>query len=460
MATLDTHPGTPIAALRDSVSAPVFLPEDDGWDAARTPWNLAVDQRPAAVVQARSAEDVRDVVRFALAAGIEVVPQGTGHGATPMGDLAGTVLLRTTAMRAVDIDPVARIARAEAGAEWAEVVGPATEHGLTALHGSSPDVGVVGYTLGGGIGWMARSHGLATNHVTAVELVTGEGEIVRADADHHPDLFWAIRGGGGNFGVVTALEFRLFPLESAYAGWLIWPWERTREVMEAWSAWTNDLPDEMTSIVRVLQLPPLPMIPEPLRGRQLVAVEAAWTGEPARGPELMAPLRALGAEMDTFDMVPAAALTHLHQDPEEPVPGVGDGAMIDAFPPEAAAALAEAVGPGSGSPLLSVELRQLGGALGRPAEGAGALSHLDGGFAMFAIGLPMDAEQGALIARHAQLVTAALAPWGRGVEYQNFSERPLDAADLHRAATIARLREIRDRHDAGHVIRGRYRIDG
>ena len=176
MATLDTRPDTPISALRDAVAAPVLLPGDDGWDAARTPWNLAVDQRPAAVVQARTAEDVRDVVRFALAgrpAG--ACRRGPGHGAAPMGDLSGAVLLRTSAMRAVAIDPVARIARAEAGAEWADVVGPATAHGLTALHGSSPDVGVVGYTLGGGIGWMARRHGLATNHVTAVELVDRRG---------------------------------------------------------------------------------------------------------------------------------------------------------------------------------------------------------------------------------------------------------------------------------------------
>ncbi len=460
MTTLDTRPRPPIAALRDAVGPPVVLPGEAGWDEARTPWNLAVDQRPEAVVLARTAADVQATVRFALAAGLQVVPQGTGHGAAPMGDLSGAILLRTTAMRAVEIRPEARIARAKAGAEWADVVGPATAHGLVPLHGSSPDVGVVGYSLGGGIGWMARRHGLATSHVTAVELVTGDGELLRADAESHADLFWAIRGGGGNFGVVTALEFRLFPLESAYAGWLIWPWEDSRRVMDAWSAWTRDLPDEMTSLVRILQLPPLPMIPEPLRGRRLVVVEAAWTGDPARGPALLAPLRALAPEMDTFDVVPAAALAHLHADPEEPVPGVGEGAMFDAFPPEAVEALAQAAGPGSGSPLLSVEVRHLGGALARPAPGAGALSHLDGGFAMFAVGLPMDAEQAAIIARHLRVVTGALAPWGRGRRYENFSEDPHDAAEVHRAETVARLREIRDRHDAGHVVRGRQRLGG
>ena len=460
MATLETRPATPITALRDAVRAPVLFPGETGWDGARTAWNLAIDQRPEAVVQARTADDVRATVRFARAAGLQVAPQGTGHGAAPVGDLSGAILLRTVAMRGVEIRPEARIARAEAGAEWADVVGPATAHGLTPLHGSSPDVGVVGYSLGGGIGWMARRHGLATNHITAVELVTGEGELLRADARSHPDLFWAIRGGGGNFGVVTALEFRLFPLESAYAGWLIWPWEASRTVMDAWSAWTRDLPDEMTSVARILQLPPLPMIPEPLRGRDLVVVEAAWTGDPARGPELMEPLRRLSPEMDTFDVVPAAALTRLHADPEGPVPGVGEGSMFDAFPPEAVDALVQAAGPGSGSPLLSVEVRHLGGALSRPAPGAGALSRLEGRFAMFAVGLPMDAEQAAIIGRHLTLVTGALAPWGRGREYGNFSERRLDAAEVHRAATVARLREVRRRYDAGGAVRGRYHLAG
>src|SRR3712207_1785403 len=169
-------------------------------------------------------------------------------------------------MRGVSIDPDARVARVAAGAIWIEVVKAAAEHGLAALAGSSPDVGVVGYTLGGGLSWLARKHGIGANQVAAVELVTADGRLVRADRENEPDLFWAVRGGGGAFGVVTAIEFNLFPITEVYAGILWFPVERAIEVLNAWRAWTSDLPDEMTSVGRILQFPPIPAFPEEIRG--------------------------------------------------------------------------------------------------------------------------------------------------------------------------------------------------
>src|SRR6266498_987435 len=229
-----------------------------------------------------------------------------------------------------------------------EVTQAAAEHGLAALAGSSPDVGVVGYSLGGGLSWLARKHGLATNSITAVELVTADGRLVRADADNEPELFWAVRGGGGNFGVVTSIDFRLYPIT---------------EVLTAWQEWTETVPDEMTSVGRLLNIPPLPEVPEPLRGRSVVVVEAIYIGDEAEGAELLAPLRALAPEIDTVAIMPASALQTLHMDPEEPVPGIGDGMMLDRLTPEAIAKLVDVVGPDS--PLLSVEVRHLGGELGR-----------------------------------------------------------------------------------------------
>ena len=199
-------------ALRARVAGDVVTPADEAWDEARQAWNLAVDQRPVAVVLAETADDVVVTIEEARAAGLRVAPQGTGHNAAPLGELSGTILLRTSRMRGVEIDPAAQIARVEAGVIWIEVVEAAAEHGLAALAGSSPDVGVVGYTLGGGLSWLARKYGFAANQVTAVELVTADGRFIRADRENEPDLFWAVRGGGGSFGVVTALEFRLFPL--------------------------------------------------------------------------------------------------------------------------------------------------------------------------------------------------------------------------------------------------------
>ena len=194
------------------IDGDVVTPCDDGWDAARQAWNLTADQRPTAVAVPESVDDVRQIVDFAREEGLRVAPQGTGHGATALGDLHETILIKLHRLRGVEIDPTQRSARAEAGVIWSEVVEAAAEHGLAALAGSSPDVGVVGYTLGGGLSWLSRKYGIGANQVTAAEIVTADGTLRRVDRENEPDLFWAIRGGGGDFGIVTALEFDLFPL--------------------------------------------------------------------------------------------------------------------------------------------------------------------------------------------------------------------------------------------------------
>ena len=280
-----------------------------------------------------------------------------------------TLLLKTGRMTGAEVDAENRRARVGAAAKWRDVSALASPRGLAALSGSSAEVGVVGYTLGGGQGWLARKHGLACNSVLAAEVVTADGQLVRADHEHEPDLFWALRGGGGNFGAVTALEFELYPVAELYAGMFAWPWERTADVLHAWREWVPSLPDELSTWARILQVPPLPDIPEPVRGRQLVVVEAAYLGAQEPGRELLRPLRDLGPELDTFAVVPPAVLGQLHMDPEDPVPFAQGGQLLDELPPAAIDAIVEAAGPGSGSPLLSLELRQLGGALtSRPAE--------------------------------------------------------------------------------------------
>jgi len=319
----------PVGHLSASLDSKVVLPGDERFDDARRAWNLAIDQRPAAVVFPESATAVAAVVGYAAKRGLRVAAQGTGHNAGPLGSLADTVLLRTDRMRGIQIDPEAGIARAEAGAVWLDVVQAAAQHGLAALAGSSPDVGVTGYTLGGGLSFLGRRHGLAANNVTAAEVVTTDGRWVRADNEHESDLFWALRGGGGSFGVVTALEFRLFPYTKAYAGALWYPIQRASEVLHAWAELTRGpVPDELTTIGRLLNFPPIPEIPEPVRGKSFVIVEAYHTGDPAQADALLAPLRALGPVNDTITTVPMPALSHLHMDPEQPVPAAADGMMI------------------------------------------------------------------------------------------------------------------------------------
>ena len=442
-------------ALRARLAGDVVTPADEAWDEARQAWNLAVDQRPVAVVLAESAADVAATIETARAAGLRVAPQGTGHNATPLGDLGDTVLLKTSRMRRVEIDAETQTARVEAGVIWIEVVEAAAEHGLAGLAGSSPDVGVVGYTLGGGLSWLARKYGLAANSVTAVELVTAGGELVRADRENEPDLFWAVRGGGGSFGVVTALEFRLYPLTEVYAGVLFWPVERATEVLSAWREWIETVPDELTSVGRILQLPPLPDIPEPLRGRSFVAVETIYAGGEEEGVALNAPLRALGPELDTVATVPMEALSHLHMDPEFPVPGAGEGMLLEEFDREAIDAL---VGSAVGSSLLSVEVRHLGGAVGRPSPLHGAVSHLDAEFLLFGVGITPGPEAHAAVVADVERLVASMMPWDAGSMYMNFSELDLNRGKRWTAQAYHRLRRIKARYDAGDVIRSNHPV--
>jgi FAD/FMN-containing dehydrogenase len=434
------------------------LPHDPAWNEARVAWNLAVDQQPAAVALPESAEDVVAVVRWARSRGLRVAPQGTGHNAAAMGSLAHTVLVKTERMRGVEIDPDSRTARVEAGVLWAEVSQAAAEHGLAALAGSSPDVGVVGYSLGGGISWLARRYGLAANSVTAVELVNAEGEIVRADQENESELFWALRGGGGSFGVVTALEFQLYPIAEVYAGVLFFPIERGTEVLRAWRRWIEDVPDEVTSVGRFLQFPPIPDIPEPLRGKSFVVVEATSLLSEHATDELLAPLRALGPAMDTFATIPVERLSSLHMDPEHPVPGVGDGMLLRDFPEEAIDAIIAAAGAGSGSPLLSVEVRHLGGALGRMQPGHGALATIEARFAMFAVGISMTPEMGAAMRAHVEVVHAALASWDAGRDYLNFTERRERGERLFGSATYRRLQTVKGKVDPEDVFRSNHPV--
>ncbi len=446
-----------LAQLR--ISGEIVTPQDAGWNSARLAWNLALDQRPALIAYPESPNDVIEIVRYARANGMRVAAQGTGHGAVALGPLENTVLIKTSRMRRVDIQPQARIARGEAGVEWQEVVAPAAEHGLLALHGSSPNVGVVGYTLGGGMGWLARKHGLAANSVTAIEIVTPDGVLRRVDRDNDPDLFWALRGGGGNFGVVTAIEFRLYPYTEAYAGWLFWPIERAGEILHAWRRWTQSgLPEEITSVGRILQFPPIPEMPEPVRGKSFVVVEAAYMGDQESGEELLRPLRELEPAMDTFAVVPVTALADLHQDPPHPVPGAGDGMLLRELTVDAVDALVKVAGPESRSPLLSVELRHLGGELAVARPENGALSSLDAEYAMSAVGIAGTEEDKLRVELHVERVQDALTPWEAGTTYWNFTEKRVDEQAFFPRHTVQRLRRVKAMYDASNVLQANHEI--
>jgi hypothetical protein len=429
------------------------------WDSARAAWNLAIDQQPAIVGRPRNADEVAAVVDYARDNGLRVAVQAAGHGAGGLAGVGeGTLLLKTGRMTGAEVDASSRRARVAAGAKWQDVSALASPHGLSAISGSSAEVGVVGYTLGGGHGWLSRMHGLACNSVTAAEVVTADGRHLRVDQENDPDLFWALRGGGGNFGVVTALEFDLYPVPELYAGILSWPWERTAGVLHAWREWVSTLPNEMATWARVLQVPPLPDIPEPVRGRQLVVIEAVYVGPAEGGREMLRPLRELGPELDTFTQVPPAVLGQLHMDPEDPVPGAGSGQLLDDLPPAAIEKIVEVAGPGSGSPLLSFELRLLGGALTEAPPAVGALARIDQRFLSAGVGMIMDPAMASLIKAALQTLEDALEPWDSGVKFANFIDVPIDTRTCYPPETFERLQDVKARYDGEDLFRANQAI--
>jgi len=426
----------------------VAVPTDSDWNEARAAWNLAADQRPSAVAFVESAKDVARTVRFAAAHDLRVAAQGTGHGAVALGPLDETILLKTERMRGIEVDPSAHTARVEAGVLVLELSEAAQAHGLSSLPGSSPDVGVIGYTLGGGLSWLGRRYGFACNRVRAIELVSADGEARTVDAENEPDLFWALRGGGGGYAIVTALHLDLVPIADIYAGALLYPAALGAEAVCVYRDWAASVSDDVTSVVRFIRPPNVPDVPEPLRNTPLLTIDGAFIGSQSEGEAAIAPLRAsLGEPMiDTFGQIPAEGLCRIHMDPEQPVPGLGHHKAIRELPDEAVDVFTE-LGDPEGSPLLLAELRQLGGALGRPDPDGGALSHLDAAFVMLGIGLPMTPELGEAIVGHLDRLDEGMRPWAADGGYFNFAERPCDADAILPAETCARLAEVKRQWD-------------
>lgn len=431
---------------------------DRGWDTARTPWLVNVDHNPAAVAIATTVADVAATVRSAAACGLRVLAEGTGHGAMPVGSLADTVLLRTTALDSVDIDLSTCTAWVGAGAVWGQVSAAAAEHGLTALAGSSADVGVAGFLLSGGVSWLARSHGLAVNDVLAVEMVDALGEVRVVDSATDPTVFWAIRGGGGGLGVVTRFRLRLHRVPLIVAGALFFPMARGGEVLHAWRRWTLSAPEETMSCGRLLQFPPLPELPDHLRGQALVSVEIAHQGEHAELAELISPLTGLGPIVDTVAVTPSPRLAELHLDPPGPTPACGGGLLLNDLQASAVDALIGVAGHGSGSPLLSVELRHLGGAAARRPEGAGVVGHFDAQYLMFAVGIAPDPATATKVAAHVARVERTMAPWAADIQYANYIESPCDRGRFHSRDSLSRLQLVKSCIDPGGLFRASHPI--
>jgi hypothetical protein len=444
-------------ALSDVMTGRVVAPGGHDWDAARQAFNLLLDQQPVAVAFPVDENDVIAAVNYARRHGLRIAPQATGHNAGPLGSLHGTILVHVSELTDVTIDAEARRVRVGAGTKWERITPQLSALGLAGLHGSSPDVGIAGYSLGGGMGWLARKYGLQTNSVTAIELVTADGRLVRTDPDHEPDLFWALRGGGGNYGVVTAIEFAVYPVAEVYAGAMFFGFERASEVLHAWNEMLPSLPEELMTWASVMHFPDLPDFPPHLRGGSYVVVMGTFVDSKAEGEELLRPIRLLAPAIDTFAMVAPIELGDLAMDPPDPLPYLTTHHLLDELPPAGIDALLEAVGPGSGSALALVQLRHMGGAMARTAPGAGARATLAGNISLLGLGIVEDEASGTAVEASLATLYRALDPYRVG-DYPNFVEEPADASAFFDAETWARLRAIKALHDPRDVFKGNHHI--
>jgi FAD/FMN-containing dehydrogenase len=427
--------------LPSAIRGEIVTPADTGWNEARQPWDL-VDQRPALVAIPADAEDVQAIMSFARRHGLRVAPQATGHNAGPLGPLGDTILVSTRHLRGIEIDTTRRTARVQAGVIWLEVAEATSPYGLFPLSGSSPNVGVVGFTLGGGLSWLGRKHGLAANSVTAIEVVTSDGRFRRATPTDHADLFWALRGGGGNFGIVTALEFDLFPYGEVYAGAFVWPYDRRLDVIKGWHEWTRTATEDITTSLRIMHFPPADELPPFLSGRSVVMIDGAFAGDTEAGRAAVVDLHTLAPEVDTWGMLSPAELVRLHMDPEQPVATVTTSALLNDLDAAGYRAFAAAAQP----PLTVGEIRHLGGALSRVPVGAGSLGSFRGEYLTMGAGMRTELNRSELDAA-VQRFRVAMSPYENGYLYYNFSEASVDTRRFYPDDVYERLRRIRARVD-------------
>ncbi len=428
-----------VAALRATVTGLVHEPADAGFAAATAGFNLSHTHRPALVVEAADSDDVVATVQFAGRHGLGVGVQATGHGLARTTD-ERSVLLVTRGLDAVRVDPAARTAWIGAGARWAPVLDAAQQHGLAPLLGSSPMVGAVGYTLGGGMGWLARKHGLSCDRVLRFEVVTADGQLVEASPTSNRDLFFALRGGGaGSLGIVTGMEIELVEVTTVYAGNLLYPASMAAEVLARWRAWLSDVPDTLTSAVTLMNFPPLPEVPEPVRGRSFVIVRGCHDGDVGEGERLMDHWRSwCTPELDLFGPMPFSEVATISNDPVDPMPGLSTGAWLGDLDAAAIDALVAGTFTTDGPPtLVCSELRHAGGAIARPvATTPAAFGNRDALLSLQMIGVTPTEEARAVFTAHTTTIKAALGPCATGGTYLNWLE-----GDEKRAAVRAAVGE-------------------
>ena len=428
--------------LRGAVRGRVLLPGEDGFDQAAKAWNLAVEQPVAAVVEAEDADDVAALVGYARRSGLAVTAQPSGHGAS--GDVDGVILLRTARLDEVEVRPQERVARVGAGVKWGAVQAAAGAHGLTGLAGSSPVVSVVGYTLGGGLSWFSRKYGWASEGVRAFDIVDADGVQARVTAESDAELFWALRGGGGDFALVTAIEFDLYPAPGLYGGRVLWPASRAREVLETFHEITAEAPPELSVWLNRFQFPGAP---------PMVALAAAYLGEADQGAALLRRLDKVdGPISDIRGVVAVADLGDIADEPANPVPGLTRAELLTGLDEEAARILlTDPI-----DPLFALQIRHLGGALTQP--GTGAASVLAEPYALYLHGSAASPDLARTARSEQDRIVRALGTQVSGRKPFTSLAPGETAAAAFPQQTLTRLRELKLARDPHNVFRANYPV--
>ncbi|WP_132187642.1 MULTISPECIES: FAD-binding oxidoreductase [Kribbella] len=440
---------TLIDNLRGRLAGPVLGPADDDFATEIAAWNTANQHTPEVAVGLTSEDDAAALVRTAAESGTPIRVLATGHGsATPV---TGGILATTSRLTGVTIDAENRIAHIAAGCRWAEVVAAAAEHGLAPITGASDTVGCIGYTLGGGLGPLARTYGFSSDWARGFRIAVASGEVVSANATENPDLFWALRGGKGGFGIVTSMDFELVELTTLYGGSVFFDGPEIGAAVSTWVDWTKTLPETATSSAVILRLPPLEFIPEPLRGKTVLSVRFAFVGDPAEGERLFQPIRDVGATLiDAVGEMPASAIATIHNDPKDPGPGWDRGMLLNEIDAEYVAAFLAAAGPDQQVPFVAIEIRHLGGATRRDVPEGSAVGGRGGAYTLFMVGVPDPSLFEKVLPMAADALVEPLRPWIAAENTVNLAGGltvPGSYEASWPAETFSRLAEVRAAYD-------------
>jgi FAD/FMN-containing dehydrogenase len=428
----------------------VSLPSNPDFDQSRAAWNAAVDQYPAVIVFPETPEDVVAAVSLAREYNLPVAVQSTGHGVVRAAD--GAVLINTSRLQGLKIDPVERTAWVKGGVLWGRVLAEAQKNGLAPLLGSSPDVGAVGYTLGGGMGWLCRKFGLSIDSLLRIEIVTPDGVLRETSAEENEDLFWALRGGGGGFGVVTGMEIRLHPVTQVYAGNLLYPAAMAKEVFLRFSQWIENAPDELTASVNLATFPPLTAVPEPLRGQSFIIVRGCYAGEMQAGEQVISFWRDWQPpQIDQFRVLPFTQAAEISQDPLTPTPFSMTGGWLRELSPDAVDALIQYTLPQGGPPAITFsEVRLAGGAVARVDPESCAYSHRGETLIWTSMAVIPSEDANRRASTQFEALRAALGPVLTGKSYMNFQAGDEAYTRTHEGyspAALERLRKIKAKYD-------------